>query len=178
LALAAGFCVVSFLWSAHTVRVTPQNTDSDTQIRVPDDTKDQPPSIRQGIARGKAAIYQQAEAILFAKTRAASHNGTIIRASISLTLRAYIDVLILSLDGKAAWAFCATRGSNANFPCAKCLVPQDQQNSLSAQFPLRNTDWMRRVYFEAQSKKTKKDKEHILKSHGLHDVEVHQQCHW
>jgi hypothetical protein len=142
------------------------------QIHIPDDTSEQPPSIRNGIARGKASIYQQAEALLFRKTHEASWNGTVVKGGDGTTRRHYVDVLIKSLDGKAACGVCATRGPMANFPCAKCLVGHDEQHAVNLNFPLRHKEWMKRVFAEAQSKKTKKDKESVLKNHGLHDVEV------
>jgi hypothetical protein len=104
--------------------------------------------------------------------RHASHHGEVMNCGDSITRRNYIDILVLSLDGKAAWCYCGTRAYPANFPCPRCMVHREQLDDLLDDSLPRTTDWMRRVYEEAQTKHTKGEKDQLLRDHGLHSVEV------
>jgi len=76
------------------------------------------------------------------------------------------------LDGKEAAYFNACRAALAHFPCPKCLVHQSDLHKITAKFTLRTTETMKAVVVKALKKQTKKDKESLLKSHGLHGIEV------
>jgi hypothetical protein len=81
-------------------------------------------------------------------------------------------ILIESLDGKEAAYFTACRAALANYPCPECLVHKCDLHRITSQFELRTTATMRAVVAKASKKHTKTDKEWILKSYGLHDIDV------
>ena len=63
------------------------------------------------------------------------------------------------------------RGLQSYAPCPVCLVPWDKLTNLSVNYELRTKDRMQEVYNEAQSLNAA-EKEELLKSYGLRDVEV------
>ncbi|KAJ6528007.1 hypothetical protein DFH09DRAFT_1250518 [Mycena vulgaris] len=80
-------------------------------------------------------------------------------------------IVICSLDGKEAAYFNACRAALANYPCPKCLVHKSDLHRITSIFQLRTTPTMKAVVRNASKKKTKTDKETILKNYGLHDVQ-------
>ena len=64
------------------------------------------------------------------------------------------------------------RGVNSLFPCPRCLIPANQQGDRSAHAPARTSANMQAVVQDARQQRLVKDKEEILKSTGLRDVDV------
>lgn len=64
-----------------------------------------------------------------------------------------------------------TRGVNASYPCPICLVPKEEIPHLSISHQLRTAKNMQAIWNEA-SELNATDKEKLLKSFGLRDVEV------
>lgn len=63
------------------------------------------------------------------------------------------------------------RGVNSKFPCPVCLVPKEEicKGVVS---DLRTTETMEMVYNEAKEMDTAGERENLLKSFSLRDVEV------
>lgn len=168
-----GGCLIGFM--PRVCSILPQfDTEAETvyQIQDPEDTPDRSEPIRVALSQMKAQLYQKVFGIIFQKTCHASWHGSIFHFGDSIIRRGYPDILIESLDGKEACAYCGTRSALANFPCAKCLCPKDQQHRMDKSFDLRTKDGMKEVCTKARAARTKGDKEQILKDHGLHDVTV------
>jgi len=64
-----------------------------------------------------------------------------------------------------------TRGPTASYPCTVCLVPKSEITNLSITYPLRTTQTMRAIYDNAQTLNAT-EREALLQSHGLQDVQV------
>ena len=64
-----------------------------------------------------------------------------------------------------------TRGVNASFPCPVCLVPKEEIPNLSVTHHLRTSEEMQAVWNRA-SELNATEKEELLKSYGLQDVQV------
>lgn len=64
------------------------------------------------------------------------------------------------------------RGVNALFPCPVCLVPKDMLWKMAETFPLRTTESMKAVFEGAQNCRLAEEKDDLLKSSGLRDVQV------
>ncbi|KAK6974255.1 hypothetical protein R3P38DRAFT_2812170 [Favolaschia claudopus] len=75
-----------------------------------------------------------------------------------------------SLDGKEAAYFAACRAALANYPCPKCLVSKVDLHRITGGFRLRTSKTMKAVVVKAFSSRTKKEKEDLLKSYGLHGI--------
>ncbi|KAJ7656193.1 hypothetical protein B0H17DRAFT_956145, partial [Mycena rosella] len=74
-------------------------------------------------------------------------------------------------DGKEAAYFNACRAALANFLCPTCLVPHSDLHRITSTFKLRITTTMKAVVVRALKKRTKGDREDLLKSYGLHGIE-------
>ncbi|KAJ7872619.1 hypothetical protein B0H14DRAFT_3563204, partial [Mycena olivaceomarginata] len=72
---------------------------------------------------------------------------------------------------ETACTLCACRAAMANFPCPRCLVPQEELHSLLKEFTLRTTATMKQVYENALVARNKTEQENLLKSFGLHLTE-------
>lgn len=71
-----------------------------------------------------------------------------------------------------------THGHASLYPCPICLVPYDELSNASKTYPFRTTASMRGVYEEAQNL-DEKEKEILLKCHGLRNIKVlisHYHC--
>jgi hypothetical protein len=65
------------------------------------------------------------------------------------------------------------RGARGLFPCPVCLVPKDEQWKASAVYPVRTTKDARSIYRRAKTM-LQKDREKLLKDHGMRFVQVSQ----
>jgi hypothetical protein len=63
-------------------------------------------------------------------------------------------------------------GIGSNYPCPVCLVHKDDLINLDKDYPLRTTESMRDVVFEAQATPTVAEGEMILKAYGLWGIPV------
>ena len=68
------------------------------------------------------------------------------------------------------------RGSNCNFPCPVCLVPNEEL-SKGKVYALCTTNTMKKVYNEA-IEMLADDRNDLLKSYGLQNVEVCKLLFW
>lgn len=64
------------------------------------------------------------------------------------------------------------RGVNSLYPCPRCLIQADRQGDPSARAPARTAVGTQAVIQGARQQRFAKDKEGILKSAGLRDVDV------
>jgi len=64
-----------------------------------------------------------------------------------------------------------TRGVNALYPCPTCLVPKGEIPNLSLSHELRTTARMQAIWNQGLQLNTT-ERENLLKSYGLRDVEV------
>lgn len=64
-----------------------------------------------------------------------------------------------------------TRGTNSNFPCPVCLVPNEKLHE-GVIYDLRTSESMEGVYNTAGAMRTAKDREKYLKGYGLRYIKV------
>jgi len=64
------------------------------------------------------------------------------------------------------------RGVGSLFPCPRCLIPEGKQGDLSARALLRTVANTKATIQAAREQELVRDKEDILKSSGLRDVDV------
>ncbi|KAJ7125922.1 hypothetical protein C8R44DRAFT_702274 [Mycena epipterygia] len=140
-------------------------------VRDPSDPSNRNTPQTLEFARYKMDVYQKILAVIFSSLKSRSWNGEPIRCPDSLVRVFHPGVVISSLDGKEAAYFNACRAALANFPCPKCLVHKSDLHRITSTFQLRTTPTMKAVVLKASKKKTKTDKETILKNYGLHDVQ-------
>jgi hypothetical protein len=123
-------------------------------------------------ARFKSAIYHGALQEMFASAQNALHNGFGLLCGDNILRVFFLLILIASLDGKEACAFTGCRSWQANFPCPRCLVWQEDLSRITSHFTPRTTQTMKDAYDKAQSALNRTRKEAILAASGLHDVKV------
>lgn len=112
---------------------------------------------------------------MFGSLRCRSHNGDAHLCADGVTRVLYPGILIESQDAEEAAYFCGCRAAGANHPCPKCLISHsDLHNITGKTATLRTTENMQAVIALSLKAKTKGAREDILKSHGLHNVEVSQ----
>ena len=112
---------------------------------------------------------------MFQSLQSRSHNGDAHLCADGIIRVLYPGILIESQDAEEAAYFCGCRAAGANHPCPKCLISHsDLHNITGKTATLRTTENMREVIARSLKAKTKGAKEDILKSHGLHNVEVSQ----
>ncbi|KAG1788983.1 uncharacterized protein HD556DRAFT_1433910 [Suillus plorans] len=80
-------------------------------------------------------------------------------------------ILILSADYEEQCVMALIRGLKGKFPCPICLVPQDEQSVLSHELQLRTSTESEETLRLARAKKSKKERENLLKTYSLRDVE-------
>ncbi|KII90328.1 hypothetical protein PLICRDRAFT_107314, partial [Plicaturopsis crispa FD-325 SS-3] len=122
-------------------------------------------------ANFKREVYQNVLSVVFKRLRRRSHHGETVRCGDKIPRILHPGILIESLDGEEAAAFCCVRAATANFPCPKCLVHKLKLHELTTTFDLRTTETMRAVFQRAAAAGSKTKTENILKDHGLNNVE-------
>ncbi|KAG2121427.1 hypothetical protein DEU56DRAFT_873780 [Suillus clintonianus] len=80
-------------------------------------------------------------------------------------------ILILSADYEEQCIMALIRGLKGKFPCPICLVPRDEQSVLSHELRLRTSAESEETLQLARAKKSKKEREKLLKTYSLRDVE-------
>jgi hypothetical protein len=123
-------------------------------------------------ARMKDGVYHESFDIMFCRTKHFSWEGFSAPCGDLITRILFPAMLIASLDGKEAIAYCSCRSWTANYPCPRCLVHKSDLANITQSFELRSTATMRAVYERAQKAPNKTAKEKILASVGIHDVQV------
>ncbi|KAJ7899708.1 hypothetical protein B0H13DRAFT_2234203 [Mycena leptocephala] len=116
-----------------------------TMVLDPSDPSNRNAAQKLAFAKHKMEVYQKILSIIFSSLKSRSWSGEPIRCPDNLVRIFHPGILINSLDGKEAAYFNACRAALALYPSA--------------------------VVVKALKKQTKKDKERILQSYGLHGVE-------
>jgi hypothetical protein len=65
-----------------------------------------------------------------------------------------------------------TCGVNGLYPCPVCLVPKNGQSNLMERYPKCTTEDSHDIYKHVLAMKSEADKERILKTRGIHLIEV------
>jgi Plavaka transposase len=117
-------------------------------------------------------VYQKVLGVIFSSLKSRSWSGEPIRCPDNLVRVFHPGILIESLDGKEAAYFNACRAALANFPCPKCLVHKSDLHRITGNFTLRTTQTMKAVVVKALKTGTKTHRENLLKSYGLHGIQV------
>ncbi|KAF7345920.1 hypothetical protein MVEN_01614300 [Mycena venus] len=108
---------------------------------------------REDYTKLKGIIYNVINTVILRSLKRRSHYGDTFRFGDGVYRTVYPGFLIESMDFQELTAWLGMRSSQANFPCPK------------------NTAAMRDVIEDARCQQIKGDKEDILRSSGLHDVE-------
>lgn len=69
-----------------------------------------------------------------------------------------------------------TRGTNSNFPCPICLVPNEKLHEGTV-YESRTSESMQNVYSAAEGMRTAEEREMHLRAYGLRYVKVRQILH-
>lgn len=64
------------------------------------------------------------------------------------------------------------RGTNSNFPCPVCLIPNEKLHD-GIVYDCRTSESMEEVYKTAEAMSTVERREEYLKSYGLQYIKVH-----
>ncbi|KAG1731406.1 hypothetical protein EDB19DRAFT_2008263 [Suillus lakei] len=83
----------------------------------------------------------------------------------------YPLILILSADYEEQCVMALIRGTKCKCPCPVCLVPREELGNVLTSYPLRTSASMQATIAEARSFSRQEDKEKLLKSRGLRDVD-------
>ncbi|KAH7919486.1 hypothetical protein BV22DRAFT_1075186 [Leucogyrophana mollusca] len=80
-------------------------------------------------------------------------------------------ILILSADYEEQCVMTLIRGLRSNFPCPVCLIPREELSSMARTYPLRTRADTQALVTSAREQERAEDKEKILKSQALRDVD-------
>jgi hypothetical protein len=139
----------------------------------PSDPSSRSASQKEEFSRFKNEVYQKVLQKVFGSIRHRSHNGDTHLCADGITRVLYPGILIESQDAEEAAYFCGCRAARANHPCPKCLILHSDLHDITGKTAtLRTPENMQAVIVLSSKTKTKGAKEEILKSHGLHNVEV------
>ncbi|KAJ7199478.1 hypothetical protein GGX14DRAFT_572859 [Mycena pura] len=139
-------------------------------VEDPGNTKDRSDRKQYEFAQFKREVYQQVFEIIFQSLFKRSWHGEMVACGDRIDRILYPGVLVESMDMEEAWNFTCTRSGQANFPCPTCLVPQDMLDSLLRTFEPRTTETMRDIVNRARTADTVRERDQLLKDHGLHDI--------
>lgn len=103
-----------------------------------------------------------------------SHHGECLECADTVLRVLFPGIPVLSLDGEEACVCTCTKAALADYPCSRCLVPQNELHNLSPtqSFQLRTTENMKEIYEQSLRCRYKKDASNLLQRHGLHQTEV------
>jgi len=137
----------------------------------------------------KRVVWHDSFYELLDSIRIHSKTGFHIRCGDGIVRHLFPAILILSADYEEQYGysyisynvkltleFCTRcfmaliRGAKGKFPCPICLVPHTQMSDGSTH-PLRTSESMQKVYFEALRMSAEEQEEH-LKGYGLRNVKV------
>ncbi|CAK5266720.1 unnamed protein product [Mycena citricolor] len=125
-------------------------------------------------AQFKREIYQTVLDTMFYSLYRRSCNGSPVTCGDSILRILYPGFHTESLDFEEAWNFTACRSNRANFPCPRCLIPQELLGRLTGDavhmVPPRTSQSMRHVVDLSRRARTAGEREKILKDHGLHNI--------
>jgi hypothetical protein len=141
-------------------------------VNDPQESDDQPQSVRLAIARARSELHQKIDDRVFKNMRKAGRTGAVYLCGDHITRCLHPSILILALDGEEACHVLGCRAAGANFPCPKCLVPKHLQHRLDLSFTRRTPQLMKEKLDAARAATTKAEFEQILKDVGIHDIEV------
>ncbi|KAF9470163.1 hypothetical protein BDN70DRAFT_821696, partial [Pholiota conissans] len=101
-----------------------------------------------------------------------SKTGKFKRCADNIVRWLFPIILMLSADFEEQCVMALIRGTGSLYPCPVCLVPNEELSNLQPQNPwdCRTTQNMKKIYEEAQLL-SEENKEALLKSVGLRDVE-------
>ncbi|KAG2158730.1 uncharacterized protein EDB93DRAFT_1290809 [Suillus bovinus] len=83
----------------------------------------------------------------------------------------YPLILILSADYEEQCVMALIRGTKCKCPCPVCLVPREELGNVLTSYPLRTSASVQATITEARSFSQQEDKEKLLMSQGLRDVD-------
>ncbi|KAG2155790.1 uncharacterized protein EDB93DRAFT_1262085 [Suillus bovinus] len=83
----------------------------------------------------------------------------------------YPLILILSADYEEQCVMALIRGTKCKCPCPVCLVPREELGNVLTSYPLRTSASVQATITEARSFSRQEDKEKLLMSQGLRDVD-------
>jgi hypothetical protein len=129
---------------------------------------------KDDLSRVKSAVYNQINSVILDPVRRRSRSGSTLRCGDGVQRTGIPGILIQSMDFQEIAAWLAMRSAQANFPCPKCLVPKESLAQLTKRFVHRTIETMRATLLKARGQDTKTDRETILRSKGLHNIEVCQ----
>ncbi|KAF9523577.1 hypothetical protein CPB83DRAFT_951188, partial [Crepidotus variabilis] len=117
----------------------------------------------------KRDVWHNSVSEILSSIKSYSKHGTSIKCGDGVTRVIYPHVLILSADYEEASDIALTRGVRASYPCSICLVPTGEQSHLSAEYEIRTSDNMKKIWNETQTMNVTQ-RERTLQAVGLRDV--------
>ncbi|KAH7927024.1 hypothetical protein BV22DRAFT_1153995 [Leucogyrophana mollusca] len=80
-------------------------------------------------------------------------------------------ILILSADYEEQCVMALIRGLRSNYPCPVCLIPREELSSMTRTYPLRTSADTQALIRSVREQERAEDKETMLKSQALRDVD-------
>ncbi|KAL1745630.1 hypothetical protein HDZ31DRAFT_35978 [Schizophyllum fasciatum] len=117
----------------------------------------------------KNVIWHEAMACLLAFIQDLSRTGINLMCGDGIQRLLCIFILILAADFEEQTTMALTRGTNANYPCPRCLVPADSLADLLSRYDMRTASAMQALVSQAAGLDAD-GAEELLKAHGLRGI--------
>ncbi|KAJ6588426.1 hypothetical protein B0H19DRAFT_1099256 [Mycena capillaripes] len=140
-------------------------------LPVIDDKETSAEGGKQAYVNFKNAVWHAAFYRLLESVEAHSFTGCWTKCGDGVLRQLFPMILILACDYEEACVMALTRGSQAHYPCPICLVHKDDQHNLSLPFQMRNSQETQEIIQQARLLKRADNREEMLKSYGLRDVD-------
>ncbi|KAG2090891.1 uncharacterized protein F5147DRAFT_764362 [Suillus discolor] len=120
----------------------------------------------------KNAVWHESFLKLLESVIQISRTGYLFECGDAIQRLLWPLILILSADYEEQCVMALICGLKSKFPCPICLVPQDEQSVLSHELRLQTSAESEEALQLARAKTSKKEREKLLKTYSLRDVEV------
>ncbi|KAG1874972.1 hypothetical protein F4604DRAFT_2009023 [Suillus subluteus] len=125
----------------------------------------------QSFVNFKNVVWHESFKCLLKSLASLSKTGFCVKCWDAIERLFYPLILILSADYEEQCVMTLIRGTKCKFPCPVCLVPREELGNVLTSYPLRTTMSTQATLQEARSFARQEDKEKLLMSRGLRDVD-------
>ncbi|KAG1833209.1 hypothetical protein F4604DRAFT_2019034, partial [Suillus subluteus] len=125
----------------------------------------------QSFVNFKNVVWHELFKCLLKSLASLSKTGFCVKCWDAIERLFYPLILILSADYEEQCVMTLIRGTKCKFPCPVCLVPREELGNVLTSYPLRTTMSTQATLQEARSFARQEDKEKLLMSRGLRDVD-------
>ncbi|KAL4065043.1 hypothetical protein V8B97DRAFT_2025824 [Scleroderma yunnanense] len=119
----------------------------------------------------KNVVWHESTKKLFVMIAVHSKTGCWVKCWDNINRHFFPLILILSVDYKEQAIMALICGTMSNFPCPKCLIPQDQISTFPDLCELHTSENIVKTLEEARSQRLADNKKAILTAQGLCDID-------